>query len=177
MATLNFTAQQPNFKMPELLLHGNIPKPLHQLTPRSILGQEWWDIEREAAYKENNYCCWACGVHKSHAKYHPWLEAHEMYATDWKRGSAEYIGACALCHSCHNFIHRGRLRILLDTGQITGRKYDDIMEHGESLVNTRKMHVPKKVQQKWSKWHLVINGEKHYSLFRDLRHWKKHFGN
>jgi hypothetical protein len=129
-----------------LLLHGNIPQPLHTVTPRSILGQDWWDKERREAYAENNFCCWACGVHKTQANYHQWLEGHEMYSIDWKKGVSVYTGACALCHSCHNYVHSGRLRMLADKGEITKAKYRDIMRHGNAIVGERGPLAPRGVQ-------------------------------
>lgn len=36
---------------PELLLHNNIPKPMHGVAPRVVLGQKWWDRERRECYE------------------------------------------------------------------------------------------------------------------------------
>lgn len=38
------------YPRPELLLHGNIIKPLHGLNPRTLLGQEYWPIHK--SYEE-----------------------------------------------------------------------------------------------------------------------------
>ena len=77
------------FPNPKYLTHPNIPKPLHGMNPRSILGKEWWDIKRREAYATHNYCCWACGIPKSKAKYHNWLEGHETYQINYKIGEAK----------------------------------------------------------------------------------------
>lgn len=179
MAEFKFTADQPLFKRPDLLQHGNIPKPLHTVAPRNILGQEWWNHQRRRAYRVNNHCCWACGVHKSQAAFHQWLEAHEIYDTNWKQGRAVYLGCCALCHSCHGYIHSGRLRMLRDERKITKSKYRQIRQHGKRVLGPDAYHVPniKEIQQDWSRWHLVLKGRKYYSPFKDLQDWRNHFGN
>ena len=42
----------PSYKLrPELLLHPNIPKVLHGVAPRVVLGAKWWDAERRACYE------------------------------------------------------------------------------------------------------------------------------
>ena len=98
---------------PQLLLAPNVPKPLHGLAPRVILGQAWWDKTRRAAYKQTNYHCLACGVHKTRATYHAWLEGHEVYSVNYELGRAKYVRSVALCQFCHNSIHDGLLKALL----------------------------------------------------------------
>jgi len=172
---------KPIFIRPELLLHPNIPKPLHGLNPRTILGTEWWDEKRQEAYKKNNYCCWACGVHKLNAKYHSWLEAHEYYDYEYEKGEAKLIEIVALCHSCHNFIHSGRMNMLLDSGEMSIVMYLDIKHHGEFILEKAGLLVdyynqtpPQKVAE-WKAWHIVIGGKKYYTKFSGIEEWYLHY--
>ena len=41
---------EPFRSRPELLLQNSTVKPLHGVVPREILGKEWWDKTRRAAY-------------------------------------------------------------------------------------------------------------------------------
>lgn len=165
------------FLRPELLLHPNIPKPLHSTNPRSILGDEWWDVERKKAYSKNNYHCFACGVHKYDAKYHQWLEAHEAYDIDYELGRAELKEIVALCHSCHNYIHDGKMQMDARSNRISNEKYHDIIEHGNLLV----MHLPPVPEYignvaEWSEWHLTIDGKKYYGKFKTYQQWCDYYG-
>lgn len=140
------------FPRPELLLHPNIPKPLHGLNPRTILGQKWWDIQRQIAYAKHNYHCWACGVHKSKAKYHKWLEAHEVYNIDYNTGRVEMTEISALCHSCHQYIHARRMLRLFEQNKVTFEKYIDILSHGEQLIRSYLTQVAINYQgENWKK--------------------------
>lgn len=119
---------------PAILTHPNIPKPLHGLSPRNVLGKDWWDEKRHEAYRKFDNKCYACGINKSEAKYHNWLEAHESYKIDYDSGVMEMIEIVALCHSCHNFIHSGRLYKLLGYEKVTISKYRYIMKRGFSIL-------------------------------------------
>ena len=167
------------FPNPEYLTHPNIPKPLHGVNPRSVLGKEWWDTHRQEAYAKNNYCCWACGVHKTEAKYHQWLEAHESYDFNYRLGRANLKEIIALCHSCHNFIHSGRLQMLVNKGEYSAEKQDDILRHGYSVLSEANLKPfdhgkPGKVAR-WGKWHIVIDGKKYYSKFKNIDEWAEYY--
>lgn len=124
----------PEFPMPELLTHPNIPKPLHGINPRTIMGQSWWDKTRKEAYAKYNQHCWACGIHKSKAKYRRWLEAHEGYNIDYKTGTVTINEIVALCNACHNFIHSGRLYALTEKGETPINKSLSILKRGLDIL-------------------------------------------
>lgn len=186
---------------PQYLTHPNIPKPLHGVNPRSIKGQQWWDLERQKAYAKNDYHCWACGVHKSQAKYHQWLEAHEAYDINYRTGQVKLIEIIALCHMCHNFIHSGRLYMLYKKGEISQDKAIDILQHGFDILEANGLepfsgtqyvayliagyadHGYEFIEREqgtvianWSDWHLVIDGKKHYSPYKNIDEWKRKYG-
>ena len=194
---------------PEILTHPNVPKPLHGLAPREIKGKYWWDKTRKAAYKANNDCCYACGVHKSQAAFKNHMEAHESYTMDYELGSMEIIEIVALCHSCHSFIHSGRLKALMGTKTGTSKvNAKKILEHGMGVLAAAKLepfygtamfycemfpyhsHIdflrsrvedlrekqePAKMQQDYKKWHLILDGEKYYSRFKNQDDWSRFY--
>ena len=71
---------------PKILAHPNIPKPLHGISPRTIMGDDWWNKTRQEVYKKYDYHCIACGVAKEDAKKHQWLEAHEFWNINYETG-------------------------------------------------------------------------------------------
>jgi len=164
---------------PIILLHPNIPKPLHGLAPREILGKEWWDKTRKEAYAKTNECCAACGVEKHRARYHQWLEAHECYETDYALGRSVYVETVALCHACHNFIHSGRMQIMVDRGDMPVSKYKDILKHGNGLLaqyGYRKTQALSGPCAKWKDWRLVLFGIEYKPKFKTFDAWAKHYG-
>jgi hypothetical protein len=162
---------------PEILLHPNIPKPLHGINPRTVLGQEWWDIERQDAYHRSGYCCLACGVSKGAAKYHRWLEGHELYEYDYKNGILTFKEIVALCHSCHNYIHSGRMQMMVNSGKMTQKKMDDIKHHGNSIIKANNLNKPKSPEDcaEWGEWKMVIYGKEYRGKFSDYEEWLEYY--
>lgn len=167
---------------PELLLHPNVPKPLHGLAPRVVLGQKWWDAERFAANRKTGNRCAACGVFARSAPVRPFLEGHEIYEIDYPEGTATYVETAALCHCCHAFIHDGRLQILLDAGTITRGHYDFILERGRGILRRAGLRKTPYVGEiaEWSRWRLVVGGKEYPTPYRDYDAWvefhRKKFG-
>jgi len=118
---------------PELLSQPTLPTQLHGVNPRTIKGRGWWDIVRQEAYKSTNYHCVACGIHKSQAKKHQWLEAHENLTIDYITGICEVKTIEPLCHYCHNFIHCGRL-FMIEGSEKTTEEIIEILEHGFQVL-------------------------------------------
>lgn len=121
---------------PKILLHPNIPKPLHGLNPRSIMGQEWWDVERRKAYASTDFHCLACGVEKHNAIIHSWLEAHEYYSFNYSIGRIKIEKIIPLCHACHCSIHNGKLMKDLFSSRINDQTFWRIVRHGVRVLES-----------------------------------------
>ena len=163
---------------PEVLLLPNIPKPLHGVAPRAVLGSKWWNEVRQAAYESTDYHCIACGVHKTRARGRQWMEAHEVYRTDYIIGRLYFIEAIPLCNYCHSFIHSGRLQALLDRNQITQQRYVAVIQHGERVLAKAGLVKPKQYDgpmAEWGKWRLVVGRRMFRPKFKSLEEWVKHF--
>lgn len=182
--------------LPEILCQPNIPKPLHGLNPRSIKGKDWWDKKRKEAYASTNYNCIACGVHKTKAKKHQWLEAHEFWNIDYKTGICEVIKIVPLCHYCHNFIHNGRLYMIMGKEK-TWQEVTEILEHGFYILsqnnlkafphalelakfigaktyNVKAYKLPEH-DTKWENYVMILEGETYKSKFKDYFEWEEYY--
>ena len=172
---------------PELLLHPNVPKPLHGLAPRVLKGKVWWDVERKKAYARNNYHCMACGVNA------PWddtnerfateqkLHAHESYDIDYSSHTAELVEIVAICPMCHDYIHSGRTNALYSKGRLDEEDCFYIFTHGDSiLVDCGICPSVKRVdtnsyRTEWSKWKLILEGKEYFSKFKSFDKWREHY--
>ena len=168
------------FPNPQLLLHPQIPKPLHGLNPRTLLGKPWWDRERKRAYRKHQWHCHACGIKNTKAVYHQWLEGHETYKINYDKGVALYLETVALCHCCHSYIHAGRLNILFTQKKIAIAKYKYIINHGSRILRAAFLtptaqpnDVYKKV--KFSSWRLQIGRSVFMSPFKNEAEWEKYY--
>lgn len=125
-----------------ILLDAGIPKALWGVNPRTILGDTWWQYEREAAIATAGNKCEVCGISADQAKYHQRLEGHERYILDIPKCTATYDRTYALCHSCHMYIHRGRMSYLVRTGRESAEKRKSIIQHGEGLLKLERLPLP-----------------------------------
>lgn len=148
---------------PSILLHSNIPIPLHGIVPRILLGKTWWDKERAAAKERTQNHCAACTVYGPSCKGNlKRLEGHEFYVVDWRKKTSTYKRTDPLCPYCHNYIHSGRLRMLLDAGTITHQHYAAVIKHGDTLLALAGLvKTPAPVglcYPEWGKWKLIVFG-------------------
>lgn len=182
---------------PEILMHPNIPKPLHEVNPRNIMGQAAWDIIRKKAYASTSYHCIACGVHQSNALGHQWLEAHEFYDIDYQAGTVTIKEIVPLCHYCHNFIHSGRLSMIVGKEKTQDEVFA-IIDHGfkvlsennlsafyftihlahELGVDTRGVvasEAPHGETPPWEEWRLIWAGKEYPPKYKSYEEWKERF--
>lgn len=88
-----------------ILTMPNVPKPLHSLAPRTIMGATAWKEAREACYEACNRHCEVCGAECGPGK----MDAHELYDYDFEKCEARFNRLVGLCKSCHGIIHSGRM--------------------------------------------------------------------
>jgi hypothetical protein len=188
---------------PELLLHPLIPPPLHALAPSVILGQTWWDEQRNIAYEASDFHCMACGLPKS-MTYKNRLEAHEAYDINYEQSEVRLKEVVALCNPCHNYIHVGRL-IKQHRDSIISRAYViKVLSHGIDVLKkadlkpkaTQAIHwlilakgytkerateyvqnagleVDKFDYATWDNWSIIIDGKRYNGL--KFSDWEKMF--
>ncbi len=181
---------------PEILTHPHIPKPMHGISPRTIEGQEWWDKTRREAYARYGYICIACGVSKQNAKLHQWLEAHEFWDIDYLSGVCRIKSIEPLCHYCHNFIHSGRLSMVIYKEK-SEQEVIEILEHGFCVLSKSKLScfpftlefaeeigaktygvTPYSLPDKdvaWGDWKLIWNEKEYHSKFSSFSEWRKFY--
>jgi hypothetical protein len=147
--------------------------------PRLILGKAWWDRERRAAFARTGGRCEACGVHRSDLKVRPWiLEGHEVYRVDFVRGRATYVETVGLCHRCHSFIHRGRLRILYESGKVTRTEFLLTVKHGLEVLVRSGLGKPADEDDSivpWSDWRLILFKKSYPPRFGSRAEYDRHF--
>lgn len=163
---------------PELLLHPNIPKPLHTVTPRTIKGRAWWDVVRREAYNRMAYHCHACG-HLGNRDKGDYLEAHEAYDIDYKTGRVTLKKIVALCKKCHRYIHSGHTEVMLRKGDITKAQYNEIKAHGFHVLAEAGLPPHRDGRDlfaheicAWNDWYLELDGVRHYSPFDGYDDWE-----
>lgn len=179
MSNINKILNGDIMLQPEILTHPNIPKPLHGISPRTVMGQKWWDKTRKEVYEKQNYRCITCGVHKLNAKFKNWLEAHESYDIDYKNGIVIVNEIVALCYCCHKYIHNGLLEILVRKGDIPESHQTYIIKHGNKILKDADLKPwdVNKIKETaiWDKWHMIIGGIKYYSKFENYDEWFKYY--
>ena len=187
----------PNLR-PDILSQSNIPKPLHGVNPRTIMGKDKWDILRKEVYASTNYHCIACGVHKDNAMFHKWLEAHEDYKIEHAIATMTIRGFVPLCHACHSFVHSGFLVVQYRKGIKSKSQVCKILEHGFSILEKSDLPAfiglknaiseigyngkwsgkwihPKSITSDWSKWKMVWNGIEYPAKFKTHTAWERHY--
>ncbi len=150
------------------------------------MGKARWDEVRVRAYNKNNDCCWACGVHRSKAPVRKWLEAHELYDINYKKGRMKLREIVALCRLCHSYVHQRRVAALVGKKKIQPKFQNRVLTHGDLILartKARPWFNVKKIQRdmasskvKWEKWHLIFEGKKYYSNFRGATDWQNYYG-
>lgn len=118
-----------------LITMPNVPKPLHRLNPRNIMGQTTWDHVRKRCYYNAHYKCEICGIDFAEIK--PRYAAHELYSYDYKKGTGTFERCIAICAKCHDAIHSGRLITMYKNGNpLYPKEYVlKVVEHCFKLVS------------------------------------------
>ena len=89
-----------------LIAMPNIPRPLHGVCPRTILGTSTWNHMRKGCYYRADDTCEICGYKPENLKHR---HAHEVYEIDYANGVAKFHNVYCLCSLCHlGCIHTGR---------------------------------------------------------------------
>ena len=97
-----------------LIAMPNIPKPLHGVAPRTVLGTTTWNHMRKFAYTKANDTCEICGEKPEELRRR---HGHEVYEIDYEKGTAKFVRVFCICSLDHlGCIHTGRAITLYKQG-------------------------------------------------------------
>lgn len=96
--------KSPTYSGAPLITMPNIPKPLHGINPRTLMGEEEWDKLRMKCYSESSYKCEICGALLDDKS----IQLHELYTISRREKYALFERFIPVCILCHNGIHSGR---------------------------------------------------------------------
>ena len=89
-----------------LIAMPNIPRPLHGVNPRTILGGPTWNRMRRRCYAMAENTCEICGAKPENLRHR---HGHEVYEIDYLKGTAKFVKVFCICSLCHlGCIHTGR---------------------------------------------------------------------
>lgn len=97
-----------------LIAMPNIPKPLHGVAPRTLLGATTWNHMRKSSYARANDTCEICGDKPENLRHR---HGHEVYEIDYEKGIAKFVRVFCICSLDHlACIHTGRAITLYKQG-------------------------------------------------------------
>ena len=121
---------------PEILGQAHVPKPLHGINPRTIMGDAKWQKLRQLVVTNTPYCK-ACG------KENVPLDVHEDYIIDYVNASLTINEYIPLCKQCHMFIHTGFLQTMVAKKQqgFSVKFAQDVLKHGLKICEDNNIKV------------------------------------
>lgn len=143
----------PIYPNPAILFHPSIPRDLWGVNPRNLFGKENWDEQRKRCYLHIKRCM-ACGfspskyklphrygiqsLQEQHKHNKDWLEAHEIFRYNYLNSTATFVGMASLCHLCHNYIHRERVRAIEEKKKrkTKTKYYQAVFNHGPLILSS-----------------------------------------
>lgn len=118
-----------------LITMPNIPKPLHGVAPRVVLGDVWWNRTRKVCYLWAKDTCEICGEKPENLRHR---HGHELYRVNWRLGETEFVRAICVCARCHLLgVHTGRAITLYGRGNplFSAEALLDGAEHAFKLIH------------------------------------------
>ncbi len=114
-----------------LLTMPNIPRPLHELNPRLLVGKDGWNSLRLSCFKKARYLCEVCGKKLTTKTAQP----HELYSYSYTSCTASFQRCVCLCHDCHRAIHSGHTISDYKRGAISKEKLLGIIEKSFKTIS------------------------------------------
>jgi hypothetical protein len=167
--------KHPSFSKPELLLQ-ELPKPLHTITPRFILGNSEWKRLKQKASLDNNYCCWCCGVNVNDTTPQR-LEGAPIFHVEYEYKMVYFRGVAAVCYMCNQFLN---LRKVIDSA-VKHNNTETLFQirlHGDALVNVvdKLINIFNASQiNDFQNWRYNFNGVEYFSPFKNVDEYNAFF--